>query len=51
MPTSRRSWAGSCGDPGGNLRHCSLDPGSSQAIYDSAYQEVGRWVVPPAPES
>ncbi|WP_217142340.1 hypothetical protein [Streptomyces sp. AC627_RSS907] len=30
---------------GGNLRHCELRPGDASAIYDSAYQEVGRWSV------
>ncbi|WP_344284912.1 hypothetical protein [Streptomyces hebeiensis] len=41
---------------GGNLRHYSLKPGDGSAVYDSDYQEVGRWHIagpaetdPPAP--
>jgi hypothetical protein len=30
---------------GGNLHHFELVPGDSQAIYDSAYREVGRWSI------
>ncbi|MFC8002032.1 hypothetical protein [Streptomyces olivaceus] len=30
---------------GGNLKHYELRPGDSSVIYDSAYQEVGRWSV------
>ncbi|GGR77162.1 hypothetical protein GCM10010252_14740 [Streptomyces aureoverticillatus] len=33
-----RYWAG-------NLRHYDLKPGAGEAVYDSAYREVGRWVV------
>ncbi|MFD5801097.1 MULTISPECIES: hypothetical protein [unclassified Streptomyces] len=30
---------------GGNLHHYALRPGDGSAVYDSAYQEVGRWSV------
>jgi hypothetical protein len=30
---------------GGNLQHYKLVPGDGSAIYDSGYQEVGRWQV------
>ncbi len=30
---------------GGNLKHYELRPGDGSVIYDSAYQEVGRWSV------
>lgn len=33
-----RYWAG-------NLRHYELRPGAGDAVYDSAYREVGRWSV------
>ncbi|NEA49538.1 hypothetical protein [Streptomyces sp. SID10815] len=28
---------------GGNLHHYALEPGDGSAVYDSGYQEVGRW--------
>ncbi|WP_030563449.1 hypothetical protein [Streptomyces aureocirculatus] len=31
-----RYWAG-------NLRYYALEPGTGEAVYDSAYREVGRW--------
>ena len=34
---------------GGNLQHYALVPGDGSVIYDSAYQEVGRWVIIEAP--
>jgi hypothetical protein len=30
---------------GGNLKHYALKPGDGSAVYDSQYQEVGRWRV------
>jgi hypothetical protein len=30
---------------GGNLDHFALTPGDEQAIYDSAYNEVGQWRI------
>lgn len=33
-----RYWAG-------NLRHCSLDEGDGQAVYDSDYAPVGSWRI------
>lgn len=33
-----RYWAG-------NLKHCSLDEGDSQAVYDSDYAPVGAWRI------
>ncbi|WP_338894533.1 hypothetical protein [Streptomyces sp. TG1A-60] len=30
---------------GGNLRHCEIEPGDGQPLYDSGHQEVGRWTV------
>ncbi|MFH9810715.1 hypothetical protein ACH4NO_00160 [Streptomyces olivaceus] len=30
---------------GGNLKHYELRRGDGSVIYDSAYQEVGRWSV------
>ncbi|NUR28624.1 MAG: hypothetical protein HOV83_22760 [Catenulispora sp.] len=30
---------------GGNLQHITFEPGQEQAIYDSAYREVGRLSV------
>jgi hypothetical protein len=34
---------------GGNLHHFKLVPGDGSAIYDSAYQEVGRWQIVDTP--
>ncbi|MBB4951686.1 hypothetical protein F4556_007221 [Kitasatospora gansuensis] len=33
-----RYWAG-------NLKHYSLEPGSGEDVYDSAYRKVGQWSV------
>lgn len=33
-----RYWAG-------NLKHCSLDEGDSQTVYDSDYAPVGAWRI------
>ncbi|MEV1080962.1 hypothetical protein AB0I98_22365 [Streptomyces sp. NPDC050211] len=33
-----RYWAG-------NVRHYALEPGDGADIYDSDYQEVGRWRI------
>lgn len=30
---------------GGNLHHYDLAPGAGEAVYDSQYHEVGKWVV------
>ena len=30
---------------GGNLRHCTLEPGNGAAIHDSEYREVGQWRI------
>jgi hypothetical protein len=30
---------------GGNLKHYALKPGDGSAVYDSQYQEVGRWSI------
>ena len=30
---------------GGSMRQVELKPGVAQAIYDSAYREVGRWSI------
>jgi hypothetical protein len=30
---------------GGNLKHYALKPGDGSAVYDSQYQEVGRWRI------
>ncbi|MEV3860992.1 hypothetical protein AB0J38_42615 [Streptomyces sp. NPDC050095] len=30
---------------GGNLHHFALTIGDSSAIYDSRYEEVGRWEI------
>lgn len=39
-----RYWAG-------NLHHYTLRPGDGSAVYDSGYEEVGRWrMVAPAEE-
>ncbi|MCC3650874.1 hypothetical protein LIX60_05160 [Streptomyces sp. S07_1.15] len=39
-----RYWAG-------NLHHYALRPGDGSAVYDSGYEEVGRWrMVAPAEE-
>ncbi|MEU1198263.1 hypothetical protein ABZ446_18775 [Streptomyces sp. NPDC005813] len=30
---------------GGNLHHYALEPGDGSAVYDSDFQEVGRWRI------
>jgi hypothetical protein len=30
---------------GGNLHHFAMQPGDGSVIYDSAYREVGRWMI------
>lgn len=30
---------------GGAVQQVELEPGQRQALYDSAYREVGHWVV------
>ncbi|PRH75976.1 hypothetical protein C6N75_28095 [Streptomyces solincola] len=30
---------------GGNLGHYALEPGDGSVVYDSDYQEVGRWRI------
>ncbi|MEU7578368.1 hypothetical protein AB0B50_12265 [Streptomyces sp. NPDC041068] len=30
---------------GGNLGHYALEPGDGEAVYDSAYREVGAWRI------
>ncbi|MEW2357595.1 hypothetical protein [Spirillospora sp. NPDC029432] len=30
---------------GGNLRHYDMKPGDGSAVYDSAYNDVGRWSI------
>jgi len=34
---------------GGNLRHYPLVPGDGSIIYDSNYQQVGRWRIIDSP--
>jgi hypothetical protein len=36
---------------GGAMRQVELKPGSGSAIYDSAYREVGRWIVTDSPDA
>lgn len=36
---------------GGNLGHYEMKPGAGSAVYDSAYNEVGRWGIVPAAEA
>ncbi|MFJ4768274.1 hypothetical protein ACIP88_04005 [Streptomyces uncialis] len=36
---------------GGNLHHYTLAPGVGEAVYDSAFQEVGRWTITETPPS
>ena len=34
---------------GGNLHHYELRPGDGSVVYDSGYQEVGRWEIAAGP--
>jgi hypothetical protein len=36
---------------GGSIQQVELRPGAGSAIYDSAYREVGRWIVTDSPDA
>jgi hypothetical protein len=36
---------------GGAMKDIELTEGATQALYDSAYQQVGRWIVTEEPDS
>ena len=36
---------------GGAMKDVELTEGATQALYDSAYQPVGRWIVTDEPDA